>query len=80
MKVLDRLVAVALVLRFSYQITATTENIKLKERVWMEEKEVLDALEAYKAEAIKNAINAFNEGFLLGRQYAEKQFINKEFK
>lgn len=43
----------------------------------MEEKEVLDALEAYKAEAVKNAINAFNEGFMLGKQHAEKVFMNK---
>ena len=40
----------------------------------MEEDKVRDALEAHKAEAIKNAINAFNEGFQLGRQYAESLF------
>lgn len=39
----------------------------------MEDEKVLDALESIKSEAIKNAVNAFNEGFALGEQYA-KQF------
>lgn len=38
----------------------------------MEEQEVLDAIEKYKSEAVKNAINAFNEGYLLGLHYAEQ--------
>ena len=54
-------------------IATTNINITQKgER--MEEDKVRDALEAHKAEAIKNAINAFNEGFQLGRQYAESLF------
>lgn len=40
----------------------------------MEEKEVIDAIEAYKAEAVKTLVNAFNEGFMLGRKHAEKTF------
>ena len=40
----------------------------------MEDKKVRDAMEAHKAEAVKNAVNAFNEGFLLGRQYGESLY------
>lgn len=38
----------------------------------MEEQKVLDVIEKYKSEAIKIAINAFNEGYLLGLHYAEQ--------
>ena len=43
----------------------------------MEDKDVLDAMEAFKIEAMKNALNAFNEGFMYGRRYAE-QLYKKE--
>lgn len=33
-----------------------------------------DAQDAFIAEAAKNVARAFNEGFLLGKQYAEKLF------
>ena len=38
----------------------------------MENDEVFDALDSYKEEAMKIAINAFNEGFLLGVKHANK--------
>ena len=40
----------------------------------MEEQTILDALEAIRSEAVRNATNAFNEGYLLGRQYAEQLY------
>ncbi len=46
----------------------------------MEDKKIIDAMEIYKSEAVKNAINAFNEGFMLGRQYAEQLFNNESKK
>ena len=46
----------------------------------MEEQKIVDAIEAFKSEAIKNTINAFNEGFTLGQQYAEQVFKNESEK
>ena len=43
----------------------------------MEEKEVLEAVEAYKAESIKLAVGAFNEGFRLGVEHANREFGDK---
>jgi hypothetical protein len=39
-----------------------------------EEQEYRDAVDAYEVEAAKNAINAFNEGYLLGMKHAEAVF------
>lgn len=44
----------------------------------MEEQQIIDTLEVIRREAVKNAVNAFNEGYLLGMQYG-KQF-NKTIK
>lgn len=41
------------------------------------DKEISAAMEAVRAEAMKNAINAFNEGFLLGVRHA-KTILEKE--
>ena len=38
------------------------------------EEEIARIVETYKDEAIKNAINAFNEGFLLGVRHARTVF------
>lgn len=38
------------------------------------EQEINDLLESFKNEAVKNAVNAFNEGYLLGRHHAEQMF------
>lgn len=38
------------------------------------EAEYRDSVETFKAEAIKNAINAFNEGYLMGKRHAEEVF------
>ena len=43
----------------------------------MEERRVLDAIEAHKAEAIKIAVDAFNEGFRLGAEHAKREFGDK---
>lgn len=40
----------------------------------MEERIVLEAIEAHKAEAIKHAIDAFNDGFRLGVEHANREF------
>lgn len=39
-----------------------------------EEQEYRDAVDTYEVEAAKNAINAFNEGYLLGMKHAEAVF------
>ena len=44
----------------------------------MEERKVLEAVEAHKAEAIKLAIDAFNEGFRLGAEHANREFGNNK--
>lgn len=44
----------------------------------MEEKKVLDAMESAKLEAMTVAINAFNEGFMLGEQYAKELYKDKK--
>ena len=41
------------------------------------EKQTTDLVEQYKVEAANMMIDAFNQGYLLGQQYAKKQF-NKE--
>lgn len=46
----------------------------------MEDENVLNTIDSIKAEAVKNAIGAFNEGFLLGKQYAEQLFKNESKK
>lgn len=43
----------------------------------MEEKEVLDALASIQSEAVKRAVDAFTEGYMLGRKYGE-QFYKKK--
>lgn len=43
----------------------------------MEDKEIQALLATAKSEAVRNAIDAFNEGFLYGRQYAEKLYNSK---
>lgn len=40
----------------------------------IEEREYRDAVDAYEVEAAKNAIKAFNEGYLLGMKHAESVF------
>lgn len=40
----------------------------------MEEREIKESLEDFKARAVENAVNAFNEGFLLGVKHAEREF------
>lgn len=40
----------------------------------MEERKVLDAREAYIAEAVKTLVDAFNEGFMLGVEHANREF------
>lgn len=37
-----------------------------------------DSSRYYQEEAMKNAINAFNEGYLLGMQHARKIFEGKD--
>ncbi|MBQ3474454.1 hypothetical protein IJH24_03485 [Candidatus Saccharibacteria bacterium] len=46
----------------------------------MEEQNVLDALDAIRSEAVKNAVNAFNEGYLLGAQYAKQLYKENKSK
>lgn len=46
----------------------------------MEEQKIVNAMESFKSEAIKNTVNAFNEGFMLGQQYAEQVFKNESEK
>lgn len=41
------------------------------------ELEINDAVDQYKDEAVKNAIAAFNEGYMLGRKHAERVFGGK---
>lgn len=41
------------------------------------EKQTTDLVEQYKVEAANMMIDAFNQGYLLGQQYAKQQF-NKE--
>lgn len=36
--------------------------------------EYLEAMEAFKAEAMKNAVRAFDEGYLLGRKHAKEVY------
>lgn len=38
------------------------------------EEEINNIREAFRIEAIKNTVNAFNEGFLLGEKYAKQLF------
>ena len=38
------------------------------------EQEYEDAVEVFRAEAVKNAVKAFNEGYLLGMKHAEMVF------
>jgi hypothetical protein len=38
------------------------------------ELEINDAVDQYKDEAVKNAVYAFNEGYMLGRKHAERVF------
>lgn len=38
------------------------------------ELEMNDAVEQYKDMAVKNAVAAFNEGYMLGRKHAERVF------
>lgn len=40
----------------------------------MEERKVVETLEAYKAEVLRTLVDAFNEGYLLGEKHAEKIF------
>jgi len=40
----------------------------------MDERKVEQALEAYKAEAVRTLVDAFNEGFKLGAEHAEREF------
>ena len=35
------------------------------------EAEYRESVEAFKAEAVKNAVSAFNEGYLMGKKHAE---------
>ena len=41
------------------------------------ELEINDAVDQYKDEAVRNAIAAFNEGYMLGRKHAERVFGGK---
>lgn len=43
-------------------------------KITNEEKEYREAAEIYQAEASKNALAAFTEGYLMGIHYAEKIF------
>jgi len=43
-------------------------------RINVEQREHMDAVGSHEAEAAKNAINAFNEGYLLGMKHAEAVF------
>lgn len=43
----------------------------------MDERRELELVEAYKAEAIKRAIETFNEGFRLGAELANREFGDK---
>ena len=38
------------------------------------ELEINDAVDQYKDEAVKNAVYAFNEGYMLGRKHADRVF------
>lgn len=49
-----------------------------KEKISDLEMQINSTLEKYKAEAVKNAIDAFNEGFLLGRQVARQTLGGKD--
>ena len=40
----------------------------------MEERKVVETLEAYKAEALRTLVDAFNEVYMLGVKHAEKTF------
>lgn len=43
-----------------------------------EETEYESAMSAYEAEAIKNVVAAFNEGYLMGKHHAELLFGEEE--
>lgn len=43
----------------------------------MEDEEVQAALQAIRTEAVKNAVNAFNEGFMYGQRYADELYNSK---
>ena len=45
-----------------------------------EDKKIQESLEAIRAEAVKNAVNAFNEGYLLGIEHARKVIEDYEGK
>ena len=44
----------------------------------MEERKVLEACEAYKVEVARTLVDAFNEGFMLGVEHANREFGNNK--
>lgn len=42
------------------------------------EKEIDQLAEQWRAEAVKNAVSAFNDGYMLGRKHAEMVFGGKD--
>ena len=52
----------------------------MKSNISKEDSDFVGLLDKYQNEAANNAIRAFNEGYFLGRKYAEGIFKNGEAK
>lgn len=46
----------------------------MKSKVDKKDEEFVDLMEKFRAEAVKNTVNAFNEGYMLGKMHAELVF------
>ena len=46
----------------------------MKSKVDKNDEEVVSLMEKYQVEAAKNALNAFSEGYMLGKIHAERVF------
>lgn len=46
----------------------------MKSKVDKNDEDFVSLMEKYQLEAAKNAMNAFNEGYILGKSHAEKVF------
>ena len=46
----------------------------MKSKVDKNDEELVSLMEKYQAEAAKNALNAFSEGYMLGKMHAERVF------
>lgn len=46
----------------------------MKSKVDKNDEEFVSLMEKFQSEAVKNAVNAFNEGYMLGKMHAEMLF------